>query len=95
MRPFAPADDAGARQRVCRRCVTTLGDTTIEAHERDGCPGNTPMARSAGRALINLWPVHEYIVPGAVRYADLVTSTWDARAALMLALGRTPESGTA
>ncbi|TYP82037.1 hypothetical protein [Blastococcus xanthinilyticus] len=65
-----------------------FGYIAVKAHEREGCPGDTPMARAARRRLLSLWPTHEHVAPGTVRYADLVTSTWDARAALMLALGR-------
>lgn len=72
-----------------------FGYAAIKAHEEEGCPGATPMAKAARRRLMNVWPVHEHVVPGTVRYADLVTSTWDARAALMLALGRTLGSGHA
>jgi hypothetical protein len=72
-----------------------FGYVELKAHERAGCPGDTAMARAARRRLMSVWPVHEQVVPGTVRYADLVTSTWDARAALMLALGHTLVEGQA
>ena len=77
-------DDAGSSWNE----AVLFGYAAIKAHEAEGCPGQTPIARAARLRLITMWPTHEQIAPGTVRHADLVTSTWDARAALMLALGR-------
>lgn len=72
-----------------------FGYAAVKAHEREGCPGDSPVARAARRRLLSVWPVHEHVAPGTVRYADLVTSSWDSRAALMLALGRELSGGFA
>ena len=49
------------------------------------------LVRRATLRLLSVWPTHEHAPPGTVRYADLVTSTCDARAALTLALGGAPD----
>jgi len=72
-----------------------FGYAAIKAHEKQGCPGQTPMARAARRRLIEVWSHDENTRSDTVRYADLRTSTWDARAALMLALGRELIEGVA
>ena len=48
------------------------------------------LVRHATRRLLAVWPT-EHVPPGTVRYADLRTSTCDARAALVLALGQRPD----
>jgi hypothetical protein len=50
------------------------------------------LVRRATLRLLSVWPTHEDVVPGSVREADLRTSTADARVALTLALGRTPDA---
>lgn len=75
--------------------AASFGYVELKRHQADGCPGDTEVARAARLRLLSVWPVHEDVAPGSVRNADLVTSTWDARAALHLALGHELSEGQA